>query len=640
MTRCHREKNAINILMLLLASKASVRKSLVSVRLLPRHCRSVVSVPKTPMTHSSMHNKKTAYALFLSILVILVYVELVITPMRPQETTLPRAVALNAAEAPAGAPTQSPQPVSYQAVGATTTPVVQSGTQVEATKTDAASVEEALKTSPTLVIKNGGNVSTISLLGGRLISHSLGDFKKELKGDASVDLVNAAKGNYPLGFSIAGVSDVATSYSVVAASSPANSSNSSMSSNGLVSEYQVPESGELTLTLSGVLSNGTTITKLLRFVSNSYLIALDIQLTNSTVPGQPSWLEWTESTKAIGVDQYNPSQFVRLNAEGALDRVVPTAIEAPLEQASKWIAFSDNYFASALIAETASRSVLEKRVDHYSFRIEGSPNGGRFEVYAGPKRHEDLERAGHQLTRTVDLGWFGFVGQPILLLLDFLYGVLGNYGLAIIALTLLVKTALLPLSKTGFESMKKMQDLQPELAALKERVKDQAQLQQEMMALYKRRGVNPMGGCLPMMLQIPIFLGMYNGLRSSIELRHAPFALWIKDLASPESLNIGGVPVPVMILLMGASMILQQVTTPSTGDPQQRKIMMLAPVIFTVMFVVYPFPAGLVLYMLVNNTVSVLQQGAMKGSKGLSALNVTLLGGAAVFGTGFVLTLL
>jgi YidC/Oxa1 family membrane protein insertase len=261
-------------------------------------------------------------------------------------------------------------------------------------------------------------------------------------------------------------------------------------------------------------------------------------------------------------------------------------------------------------------------------------------VYAGPKRHDDLEKAGHQLTRTVDLGWFGFVGQPVLLLLDFLYGVLGNYGLAIIALTLLVKTALLPLSKSSFESMKKMQDLQPELAALKERVKDQAQLQQEMMAMYKRRGVNPMGGCLPMMLQIPIFLGMYNGLRSSIELRHAPFALWIKDLASPESLNVAGVPVPIMILLMGASMILQQVTTPATGDPQQRKIMMFAPVIFTIMFVIYPFPAGLVLYMLVNNTVSILQQGAMRGKKGMSALNVTLLGGAAVFGTGFVLTLL
>jgi YidC/Oxa1 family membrane protein insertase len=295
-----------------------------------------------------MNNKKTAYALFLSILVVLIYTELVIAPMRPQEAQAPAVGQAQATTTPAGSAAPStPQAVSYQAPAAQATDTTTPAAPVVPASIE--SIEEALKNSPTITIKSGSSVSKVSLLGGRLVSHLLGDFKKELKGEARVDLVNPARGNYPLGFSIGGESDVTTSYAVVAASSP---------STGSESEYQVPEGGDLTLTLSGTLPNGAAITKLLRFGSSGYQISVDVQVANSpTTTGQPGWLEWTESLSAVGMDQYNPSQFIRLNAEGAIDRVVPNTMTLPLEQVSKWVAFSDNYFASTLISEAATAFV-------------------------------------------------------------------------------------------------------------------------------------------------------------------------------------------------------------------------------------------------------------------------------------------
>jgi YidC/Oxa1 family membrane protein insertase len=188
--------------------------------------------------------------------------------------------------------------------------------------------------------------------------------------------------------------------------------------------------------------------------------------------------------------------------------------------------------------------------------------------------------------------------------------------------------------------MKAMQDLQPEMKALRERIKDPTQLNQEIMGLYKKRGVNPMGGCFPMLIQLPVFLGLYNALLYSIELRHAPFALWVTDLSSPEGLLIFGIQVPVMIILMGLSMIWQQHTTPSAMDPVQKRVMLLMPVVFTIMFIIFPFPAGLVLYWLVNNLISIVQQRFLRSEGGHSALKGTIVGSILIFAFGFVLTLL
>jgi YidC/Oxa1 family membrane protein insertase len=158
--------------------------------------------------------------------------------------------------------------------------------------------------------------------------------------------------------------------------------------------------------------------------------------------------------------------------------------------------------------------------------------------------------------------------------------------------------------------MREMQKLQPQMLKLREKHKDdQATLQKEMMELYRRHRVNPLSGCLPMLLQLPIFVGLYNALVHAIELRHAPFMLWINDLSAPDWLMIGGIGIPVLTLLMGASMFVQQWLTPQQGDPMQQRMMMIMPLVFTFMFV--NFPAGLVLYWLVNNVLSIGQQYLM-----------------------------
>jgi len=204
--------------------------------------------------------------------------------------------------------------------------------------------------------------------------------------------------------------------------------------------------------------------------------------------------------------------------------------------------------------------------------------------------------------------------------LHFFHRVTASYGLDIILLTVLIKGLMAPLTHKSYASMKQMQKLQPQMERLKERYSDDKEkLNKEIMELYKRNGVNPLGGCLPMVLQFPVFIGLYNALSTPIELRHAPF-MWIKDLSQPDwkslPFTIAGWPpsfwptapsgIPVLTVFMGASMFLQQWMTPSAGDPNQRKMMMLMPLMFTFMFV--SFPAGLTVYWLVNNLLTIGQQ--------------------------------
>jgi len=233
-----------------------------------------------------------------------------------------------------------------------------------------------------------------------------------------------------------------------------------------------------------------------------------------------------------------------------------------------------------------------------------------YDVFHGPKDPKILDALGHGLDRVIDFGWFWFIAQPLLHLLEALYRLTGNYGIAIILLTAGVKVVTLPLMQTSFRSMKAMQALQPEMQRLRERYKDDAgELQKQMMELYRKNKVNPFAGCLPMVLQIPIFVGLYNALKNAIELRHAPFFAWITDLSAPDRLMVGGVGVPVLTLLMGLSMLMQQRMTPQQGDPAQQRMMMIMPLVFTFMFI--NFPSGLVLYWLVNNVLTIAQQGFM-----------------------------
>ena len=221
-------------------------------------------------------------------------------------------------------------------------------------------------------------------------------------------------------------------------------------------------------------------------------------------------------------------------------------------------------------------------------------------LYVGPKVQDRLEPIAEGLRLTVDYGMLTFIAQPIWWLMDKIHGLVGNWGWTIILLTLLIKLAFYKLSETSYRSMANMRKMQPKLTALRERYGDDKQrLQQAMMEIYKKEKINPLGGCLPILVQIPVFIALYWVLLESVELRQAPWILWIDDLSRKD-------PFYVLPIIMGASMFVQQKLNPAPPDPMQAKIMMALPFVFTVMFLF--FPSGLVLYWVVNNVLSITQQ--------------------------------
>jgi YidC/Oxa1 family membrane protein insertase len=255
-------------------------------------------------------------------------------------------------------------------------------------------------------------------------------------------------------------------------------------------------------------------------------------------------------------------------------------------------------------------------------------------VFAGAKVVDVVnryaERPGIQrFDLAIDWGWLGFLTKPIFWVLDHIYGIVGNFGIAILILTLIVKTLFFPLANKSYRAMNKMKKLAPEMTKLRERFQeDKQRMNAELMALYKREKVNPAAGCLPIVVQIPVFFALYKVLFVTIEMRHAPFFGWIKDLSAPDPttiLNLFGLlpytvptlPGPLHIIsigiwpiIMGLTMFLQQKMNPAPPDPVQAKIFMLLPIIFT--FMLAPFPAGLVIYWAWNNLLSVAQQWVLK----------------------------
>jgi YidC/Oxa1 family membrane protein insertase len=227
-------------------------------------------------------------------------------------------------------------------------------------------------------------------------------------------------------------------------------------------------------------------------------------------------------------------------------------------------------------------------------------------AYIGPKEMASLKVVSPELIKTIDLGFFRFLAKPLLDMLNFFYRYLGNYGLAIIVLSALLKIVFIPFSTISQRSMKRMQTLQPQINALRDRYKkDKDKLNQEIMKLYGENKVNPAMGCLPMLPQLPVFFALYRALLGAIELRHAPFYFWIVDLSAKD-------PLYITPIFMGATMFLQQKMTPTAGDPRQAQIMMFMPIVMTAVFL--NFPAGLVIYWAVNNVLTIGHQWWMNRS--------------------------
>lgn len=277
-----------------------------------------------------------------------------------------------------------------------------------------------------------------------------------------------------------------------------------------------------------------------------------------------------------------------------------------------WVAMVQHYFISAWIPDPEIQNSYNLRrsgtqdiylLNFTSPRTEIAANSQgelKASFYAGPKDTKRLEEISPYLDLTVDYGFLWWIAKPLFWLLTQIHNLVGNWGLAIIGLTLVVKAAFFQLSAASYKSMAKMRKLAPKMAELKERCGDDKQkLSQEMMKLYKTEKVNPLGGCLPILVQMPVFLALYWTLMESVELRHAPFFLWIQDLSVKD-------PLFILPLIMGLTMFIQMRLNPAPPDPMQARIMQLMPIVFTFMFLW--FPAGLVLYWVTNNTLGILQQ--------------------------------
>ncbi len=331
--------------------------------------------------------------------------------------------------------------------------------------------------------------------------------------------------------------------------------------------------------------------------------------------------------------------------DGTLKEIKYSAIKdaAPVEEKSTggWLGFTDKYWLAALIPDQSEavkagfRSTGDSHLERYQADYVGTnhevPPGGSLStsdrVFAGAKEVKLLDHyrddTGIPLfDHAIDFGWFYWITKPIFLTLDFFNGKIGNFGLSIMLLTLIIKAIFFPLANKSYRAMSKMKLLQPEIQKLREKYgDDKAKLNQEVMALYKRVGANPMAGCLPIFIQIPVFFSLYKVLYVTIEMRHAPFYGWIRDLSAPDPttwLNLFGlipwtpphafdvVSLGVWPLIMGLTMFLQQKLNPAPADPMQAKMMMALPLVFTVMLA--QFPAGLVIYWAWNNLLSIIQQ--------------------------------
>jgi YidC/Oxa1 family membrane protein insertase len=368
-------------------------------------------------------------------------------------------------------------------------------------------------------------------------------------------------------------------------------------------------------------TTGVKITKRFIFTRGSYVVRIHYIIDNK------------------GAQNYEASSFGRIKRRapdnsnsgffGAMRTYTGAAINTPQKKYQKlpfddmqkkpfkedvmggWAAMVEHYFATALIPSVEDRNYYQTETfpdNTYGIRFVSSaeiipPNTQKtleLKVYAGPEVAEKLKEVAPGLELTIDYGIFWILCEPIFWLLKTMFDVFGNWGVAIIATTFIIKLLFYKPSASSYKSMGNMRKLQPKIEALKKRYPDDKQkFSQEMMALYKQEKVNPLGGCLPILIQIPVFIALYYVLLESVELRQAPFIWWIKDLSAKD-------PYYVLPIIMGISMFVQQKLNPAPPDPVQAKVMMFMPVFFTFLFL--QFPSGLVLYWVVNNVLSIAQQ--------------------------------
>lgn len=390
-----------------------------------------------------------------------------------------------------------------------------------------------------------------------------------------------------------------------------------------VDSLRVAKGEKKTLTFTWASPQGNLVRKSYTFAGDGYAVDLDQQLVNNSGAKAEGVLQLVLKNRVAAIK--GDSRFEVYGPATLTDNSIQTPKIDDLSKGAKqydkgilWSGFGDKYFLNAVVAREASiASVQVQQRNGFVENVISSPqlavNPGQSltfatRLYFGPKDFDILKAQGSRLEEVIDFGWFSALAKPLLHTMKFFYRYTHNYGIAIIIITVILKLLFFPLTHKSYKSMKEMQVLQPKMAALKEKFKnDRDAMNKAVMELYKTHKVNPMGGCLPMVIQIPVFFALYKALMFSIELRHAPFMLWIQDLAGKD-------PYYVTPIVMGVTMFIQQKMTPSQMDPMQQKMMLALPVVFTFMFL--NFPSGLVLYWLVNNILTIAQQAYINKSLG------------------------
>lgn len=388
--------------------------------------------------------------------------------------------------------------------------------------------------------------------------------------------------------------------------------------------------GSQTITFSWTSEQGVIVEKTYSFSPGSYVIGLDVTVKNGSDLNIQDKLyvalrgSVPNDKRVYGFE--GPSAFINDDLEEV--KIKDIAEKNTYTGSFKWIAIQDRYFITSIIpalVEEASMRLYVKEdklleaqyLNPVSDIRPGTQQTYQYSLFFGPKSMKIMGAVGHDISKALNFGFFDIIAKPCVWLMNKLYSVIPNYGFAIIILTLLIKIVLWPLGSKSYKSMSEMKRIQPLMKEIREKHKnDKKKMNEEVMGLYKTYKINPLGGCLPMVVQLPVFFALYRMLYQAIELRHAPFFLWIVDLSAPDRLGhfaIDHIPfmeppygIPVLTIIMGASMLLQQKMSPPMGDPTQAKMMMFMPVIFTFIFI--NFSSGLVLYWLVNNILSIGQQ--------------------------------
>ncbi len=372
---------------------------------------------------------------------------------------------------------------------------------------------------------------------------------------------------------------------------------------------------ECSIIFYGKNNNGMLVDIIYTFYPNSYKIGYSIVLKNTDIRSKSGSLVF--SLRSLHHKQKKPASFQFVGpvcfADEKLNKVDfdDLSEKSPVySEGIEWAGYETKYFLKAAVADTkvvdkisftAQNNLVFDDFHIPTFKLDSTQSfHSDFILFFGPKEINALSAVGHNLSKVIDFGFFKIIAEPLHFVLNFFYKYVGNYGIAIILLTIIIKVIFWPLTQKSYVSMREMQVIQPEMKKLRERFAgDKEMLNKKMMELYKEHHVNPLGGCLPMLIQIPVFFALYKVLLDTIELRHAPFAFWITDLSLKD-------PYYVTPIIMGITMFIQQKLSPSSMEPMQAKLMMAMPVVFTFMFL--NFPSGLVIYWLVNNLLTILQQ--------------------------------